>query len=478
MAKAIPALEKGMGGAALLQMPNGNRLKKLVESYPNVDSSDRRQAVAFLEDSSESTGASDQIVGILKGMKDDMEAELKESIASEDKAIAGFADLKASKEKEIEMATEAIETKTGRSGEVAVSAVQTKDSLEDTKDELADVEKFIQQLATECATKEKEWAERKKIRAEEVKAISEAISILNDDDALDVFKKARPSALVQQELGFLQKSNNPASKARKAQAVLAVAAKSAHSPQLNLLLYTLTSQLKMSSKGKARGLESVIKMIDDMVVLLGKDQSDDDKSKTFCEDELEKTTDEQKAATEKKAQVEAEIAEATDAVSDLADQIATLETDIKDLDKAVAQATEQRKEEHEDFTESQQLNEAAMQLIEKAKNRLQKFYNPTLYKAPPKTENTMEEKIIDAGTFVQIKAHDQEDSDADTPPATWSSLYQKSEKSAGVIGLMDMMIKEIETDMKDAEYEEKTSQSDYAKLMSDSEETRAANSKG
>jgi len=478
MAKAIPALEKGMGGAALLQMPGGNRLQKIVESYPNMDTEDRKNVIAFLQENGDYEPASGQIVGILKGMKDDMEAELKEAIATEEKAIAGFGELKASKEAEIEMATEAIETKTGRSGETAVSIVQTKDALGDTEEELADTEKFITQLATECKTKEAEFAERSKVRAEEVKAISEAISILNDDDALDVFKKARPSALVQEELGFLQKSNSPASKTKKAQAIIASAANKANSPQLNLLLYTLNSQLKMQSKGKARGLESVIKMIDDMVVLLGKDQSDDDKSKTFCEDELEKTTDEQKAATEKKAQVEAEIAEATDAVSDLADQIATLETDIKDLDKAVAQATEQRKEEHEDFTESQQLNEAAMQLIEKAKNRLQKFYNPTLYKAPPKTENTMEEKIIDAGTFVQIKAHDQEDSDADTPPATWSSLYQKSEKSAGVIGLMDMMIKEIETDMKDAEYEEKTSQSDYAKLMSDSEETRAANSKG
>merc|ERR1719262_2016353 len=37
MAKAIPALEKGMGGAALLQMPKGNRLKKVLQSYPNVD---------------------------------------------------------------------------------------------------------------------------------------------------------------------------------------------------------------------------------------------------------------------------------------------------------------------------------------------------------------------------------------------------------------------------------------------------------
>merc|ERR1719281_230405 len=464
-----------MGGAAFMQMPGAGKIHQIIENNDKMDAADRRDALSFLDATGDYEPASGQIVGILKAMKDDMEAELKEAVATEEKAIAGFNDLKGSKETEIEVATEAIETKTARSGEIAVSVVQTKDSLEDTQDELADVEKFAAQLETECATKEKEWAEKSKIRSEEVKAISEAISILNDDDALDVFKKARPSALVQEDLGFLQKSNSPASKAKKAQAVLAAAAKKANSAQMNLLLYTLNSQLKMSSKGKAKGLDGVIKMIDDMVVILGKDQSDDDKSKTFCEDELEKTTDEQKAASEKKAQVDAEIEEATDAVAALADEIATLEADIKDLDKTVAQATEQRKEEHEDFLESQQLNEAAMQLIEKAKNRLQKFYNPTLYKAEPKTERSTEEKIIKAGTFVQIKAHDEEDSDDEE---TFTATYKKSEKSAGVIGLMDMMIREIETDMKDAAYEEKTSQADYGKLMEESEATRAANSKG
>jgi hypothetical protein len=349
--------------------------------------------------------------------------------------------------------------------------------LEDTGLELSDTEKLLVQLSTECKTKEGEFAEKSKLRAEEVKAISEAISILNDDDALDVFKAARGASLVQEQLGFLQKSNSPASKAKKAQAIIAAAVKKDQRPQLNLLLYTLNTKLRMSSKGQAKGLGEVIKMIDDMVVILGKDQTDDDKSKTFCEDELEKTTDEGKAATAKKAQVEATISEATDSVSELADQIAMLEADIKDLDKTVAQATEQRKEEHETFLEATQLNEAAMQLIEKAKNRLQKFYNPTLYKAPPKTENTMEEKIIIAGTFVQIKSHLMDEDDADAADAI-SQTYKKSEKSAGVLGLMDMMVKEIETDMKDAAYEEKTSQEDYAKLMTDSEEARAANSKG
>jgi len=131
MAQAIPALEKAMGGAALLQLPGANQLKKIISTYPKMDEMDRNSALAFLEQGSESTGASDQIVGILKAMKDDMEAELKEAVADEAKAVAGFGDLKASKQKEIEMATEAIETKMARAGELAVSVVQTKDALED-----------------------------------------------------------------------------------------------------------------------------------------------------------------------------------------------------------------------------------------------------------------------------------------------------------------------------------------------------------
>merc|ERR1719252_46395 len=39
------------------------------------------------------------------------------------------------------------------------------------------------------------------------------------------------------------------------------------------------------------------------------------------------------------------------------------------------------------------------------------------------------------------------------------------------------MVKELESDMKDAEYEEKTAQSDYGKLMEESEATRAAKTK-
>merc|ERR1719160_241078 len=135
---------------------------------------DRRNLQSFLQaDDSESSQGAGEILGILKAMKDEMEADLKEAIADEEKAVAGFNDLKTSKETEVETATEAIETKMARAGELAVSVVQTKDALEDNIEEKAETEKFSATLEKDCATKEKEMAERDKMRSEEIAAVSE-----------------------------------------------------------------------------------------------------------------------------------------------------------------------------------------------------------------------------------------------------------------------------------------------------------------
>merc|ERR1719265_2887856 len=133
-----------------------------------------------------------------------MEASIKELSASEDSAVKGYGELKAAKTAEEAAASSAIKTKTARAGELAVSIVQSSDALEDTTKEMADTEKFLATLAVQCKSKQEEWAARQKVRAEEVKAISEAVGILNDDDALDVFKKAVPSSFSQtSEFGFL-----------------------------------------------------------------------------------------------------------------------------------------------------------------------------------------------------------------------------------------------------------------------------------
>merc|ERR1719456_709809 len=144
-------------------------------------------------------------------MKDEMEANLEKAVADEEASVKGFGELKASKESEIAMAAEAIKTKTARAGALAVSTVQTANDIDDTEDELADGEKFLAGLMEACPSQEKMFAEHEQTRAAEISAISDAIGVLNDDDALDIFKKAAPSAFLQEatagvrRYGFLQR---------------------------------------------------------------------------------------------------------------------------------------------------------------------------------------------------------------------------------------------------------------------------------
>merc|ERR1719313_3256949 len=210
-------------------------------------------------------------------------------------------------------------------------------------------------------------------------------------------------------------------------------------------------------------------MIDDMVVLLGKQQDEDDKTKEFCSEEFDKADDEQKAAKTALEASEASLAEMTDAVATLVDEIKVHENEIIVLDKTVADATVQRKEDHAAYVGVVQMNEAAIALIEKAKGKLEKFYKPA----------------ASAASFVQVRMHsgaeDEFGFEVDQQDSANQAQAQQSranEKAKNVMSLMDTIIHDTEMAQKDAEYAEKTAQDDYAKLMAESQESRATSAKG
>merc|ERR1719191_492463 len=91
--------------------------------------------------------------------------------------------------------------------------------------------------------------------------------------------------------------------------------------------------------------------------------------------------------------LEISIEDSKEGVKTLGEEIEALEDGIKKLDKSVAEATDSRKEEHDDYVETLAANNAAKDLLKFAQNRLNKFYNPKLYKAPPKRELSEEDRI-------------------------------------------------------------------------------------
>merc|ERR1711957_424498 len=130
--------------------------------------------------------------------------------------------------------------------------------------------------------------------------------------------------------------------------------------------------------------------------------------------------------------------DAKESIASLTTDIEALTAGLKALDKSTAEATEQRKEENSDFTELMAQDTAAKQLLDMAKNRLNKFYNPKMYVAQPKVEEA---------ELAQIQAHAQQKAAPPPPPQAPGAYSKKSEESNGVIAMIDSIIQDLDKEM-------------------------------
>merc|ERR1719211_704993 len=188
---------------------------------------------AFLSQGQGYAPQSGQIVGILKQMKDTMEKNLAEVTAAEEEAIKNFDALMAAKKEEIDANTAALESKLERVGQTGLDIVEMKEDLDDTKKALIEDKKFLAELLKGCSTKQAEWDERCKVRADELLALGDTIKILNDDDALDLFKKTLPSP------SFIQTQTSSLTKKKRALAVVQLAQKNSKRPELDFIALAL-----------------------------------------------------------------------------------------------------------------------------------------------------------------------------------------------------------------------------------------------
>jgi len=411
-------------------------------------------------------------------MHDEMSADHAEETAAENAAIKAYDTLMAAKTKEVNALTKAIESKMTRVGELAVSIVQMKNDLGDTAEALIADKKFLADMEKNCATKEAEWEEIVKTRSEELLALADTIKVLNDDDSLELFKKTLPGSA-----SFVQVKVSSTTVRARALAAIRKAPRSVHLDFIALAI-----------QGKAVGFEKVIAMIDEMAATLKTEQADDDNKKEYCAKQFDQSDDKKKSLERSVSDLETAIADAKDGIAATQDQIAALQATIKALDKAVTEATEQRKEENEDFTQLMASDSAAKEILAFAKNRLNKFYNPKLYKAPPKRELSDEDRATlaaggtlaptaapggIAGTGATVLADVSAHSVAKPapPPEAPGAYKKKGEESTGVIALIDLLVKDLDKEMTVAKAEEKDAQGDYEQMMTDSSEKRADDAK-
>merc|ERR1719265_998493 len=105
--------------------------------------------------------------------------------------------------------------------------------------------------------------------------------MLNDDDALELFKKTLPGAS-----SLIQMTASTASTRARALAAIRAAQKKGR-PGLDFIALAI--------EGKKIGFEKVIGMIDEMVVTLKKEQQDDDHKKEYCAAQFDQSDDKKKS---------------------------------------------------------------------------------------------------------------------------------------------------------------------------------------
>merc|ERR550537_1457798 len=244
----------------------------------SISDYDREELTAFLSNDQGYAPASGQIVGILKQMTDRMNKDLAEATTAENAAIKAHNELMAAKEAEVNALTKAIEEKMVRLGKLQVEIVEMKEDLDDTGKGLLEDKKFLADLKKNCATKGEEHAANMKLRSEELLALADTIKILNDDDALELFKKTLPGAA-----SLLQLQVTRADQQRQALAAI----RANRRPELNFIALAL--------QGKKVDFGKVIKMIDEMVVTLKAEQQTDDDKKEYCSTQFDLAEDKKKS---------------------------------------------------------------------------------------------------------------------------------------------------------------------------------------
>merc|ERR1719297_191302 len=340
-----------------------------------------------------------------------------------------------------------MEAKIERAAEMGLEIVEMKEDLDDSSKTLLEDKKFLSELEKDCGTKEEEWNKRCKIRAEELLAIGDTIKILNDDDALDLFKKTLPSPSLLQT-----QTTSGAVKQR----VLTMLKRSKSDARIGFIALALRSTAPDV-------FTKVIGMIDEMVGLLQEEQVQDEQKKQYCEAEIDKTEDKKKSLERKVDDLLKAQEEGKETLATLGEEIEALSDGIKALDKQVAEATENRKEENAEYKEDMANNVAAKKILEMAKKRLAKFYAPKSAAA--------------AASLVDVDLHDLGSAAPPPPPETWGAYKKQTEEAGGILGMMQMMIADVEKEITESKTEEKNAQEEYDTMMKESGEKRRMDSK-
>lgn len=377
-----------------------------------------------------------KIQSVLAKLLATFETNLADATKKENESKGIFDSLMGSKGNEKAAAQEALGKLEKEKGAAGMSRSEASDEVSELTTQVADDNKYIQEVEAALKDKRNEWDERKSLRAGESAAVTKAISILHSDDARDLFKKSFKS----QGYALLQQGAVSSLEIRRGNAVVALreAAQTAHDARLKEIASCLAA---------GGHFDEVLGAIDTMLNLLKTEETSDLKKKETCESDRTADTRDAAVASRNMDDMTDAITALQGEIKEIAADIDSKQTEVKEIKKQLAEATALRQAENADYLVAKKEDDDAKVLVVDATNVIKSFYEsnqlmlaqrqhrqPVAGEAPP------------------------------PPPTTWDQPYDgKTGEASGIIAVLTMIKEDIEKDAQTAKSEEDKAEALYQK---------------
>jgi hypothetical protein len=353
-------------------------------------------------------------------MKEEFESNLANEQKTELSAQSDFEGLKAAKEAEIAAGVAKGKEAKQSLADAENALAEAKENLESTRGALAADTQFLQDLTLRCQQTDADFDQRTKARTEEMAAVSEAVVILSDDDARDNFSKT---------LSFVQVA-------------------------------------RVEQKEELDPFKKVRASIDEMVKSLKAEQANEVVEKDTCASQInenEKATMlKQREITEHTTFIEASV----ESIAALAKDVQRLQAETAETKKQMDNASEEREAQNKEFQGAVNEQRAAKQVLEKALARLQKVYHK---KSLVEEKQAVRAKMDSDSQWEAIgPSFLQQEPGAEVAPMPEGFAKYEKKGPAGILGLMENIIKDCEHMEQDALKAETEAQSGYEEFINDS----------
>eukprot|EP00747_Dinoflagellata_sp_TGD_P155708 gnl/TRDRNA2_/TRDRNA2_177604_c2_seq33.p1 gnl/TRDRNA2_/TRDRNA2_177604_c2~~gnl/TRDRNA2_/TRDRNA2_177604_c2_seq33.p1 ORF type:complete len:703 (+),score=271.51 gnl/TRDRNA2_/TRDRNA2_177604_c2_seq33:67-2175(+) len=377
--------------------------------------------------------ASGQIQGILKGMYDAMTTDLEKDNVNEADKQKAYEEIMSTKKQELETLEKTLQKQTSDEADKSKQLADSQATLDDTKEQLKADEAFFADTKQGCKDKAAEWAERTRLRTEELQGITKAIEILNSPEAQKTFQSS--------ESTFVQLSS-------KTQPKNSVVRTDAYSKLRTLATkYHSVSLAELAVSAKTSGhFDDVIVMIDKMIALLREEEASDIEHRDRCQAQENANQNAMADLDHTIGKTKESLDRMADEEKELETQIETLEASIEETKTEMKELLDNRNEEEDEFKKALKDDMDAVDLLGKAIASISAFYK---------------KNKIPLG-LVQKKDDPEYSVDEDKAPETgFSGAGKRSSESTGLVAILSMLKEDVEKEIKVAREEDAEAQKEY-----------------